>query len=98
MRAAMTPASRDRIAYLFGSDRQPGLVTRGRGQVLSHGSTNIWRLRSRPRDFVRLHVPPNFGRSAIRHDLDKVGLILNLVTDADLNPKVTDIAHRFLRG
>jgi len=86
-----------RIAYLFGSDRQSGVVRRDGGDVLSDGSTDIWKLRSTPDDFVRLHVPGNFGRVRLKPKLDGIGTVLNLVTDPDLNPNVLDMARRFLR-
>jgi hypothetical protein len=97
MAAAMNDTKLGRIAYLFGSDAQPGIVHRGGRAVVSEGNTDIWRLRSNADDFLRLHIPPNFGRISIKPTLEEVGLILNLVTDPDRNPKVLGIAERFLR-
>lgn len=88
---------RSRVAYLFGGDAQSGIV-RSSGEVLNLGSTDLWRLRSDPDDFVRIHIPGNFHRLRTRPRLDNVATILNLVTDPELNAKVLDTADRFLRG
>ncbi|MFC0306362.1 hypothetical protein ACFSTI_12280 [Rhizorhabdus histidinilytica] len=89
---------RTRVAYLFGGDAQSGLVRRSGEDVLNLGSTDIWRLRSDPENFVRLHIPGNFHRVRVRPRLDNIATILNLVTDPELNPKVLEAADRFLRG
>ncbi|KQX20930.1 MULTISPECIES: hypothetical protein [unclassified Sphingomonas] len=89
---------RTRIAHLFGSDSQSGVVQAGGGTVANEGGTDLWRLRSDPRDFVRLHIPRNFERIRARPNLDTVATVLNLVTDPELNPRVLAAASRFLRG
>ena len=94
---AFAHPARTRIAYLFGSDRQSGIVRRGGGDVWSDGNTDLWRLRTDPDDFVRLHIPANFGRAAAKPGLGTVALVLNLVTDPDVNPHVLQIAGRFLK-
>lgn len=85
-----------RLAYLFGSDHQRGIVP-GDGDVLNVGSTDLWRLRRRD-DFLRVHIPGNFPRLKARPSLSSVGAILNLITDPDLNPKVLGYAARLLQG
>jgi len=89
--------NRTRIAYLFGADDQKGVVRRNGGTVVSDGNTDIWRLRTEPEDFVRLHIPGNFDRARIKPDLGNVATVLNLVTDPELNPRVLNAASRFLR-
>lgn len=93
-----TQNGRTGIAHLFGSDTQSGVVHAGGKTVANVGGTDLWRLRSDPRDFVRLHIPRNFERIRARPNLDGVATILNLVTDPELNPKVLAAASRFLRG
>lgn len=96
--SSMPEAATPRIAYLFGSDAQSGVVHDANAPVLNDGSTDLWRLRSASGDFVRLHIPGNFDRIRAKPRLEKVTTVLNLVTDPDLNPKVLNAASRFLRG
>lgn len=93
-----SPDLRQRVAYLFGDDRHRGVTRRDEANVTSAGNTDIWQLRSSPKDFVRLHIPGNFARQRTKPSLDNVAVILNLVTDPDLNGDVLAIADRFLRG
>ncbi|WP_420137602.1 hypothetical protein [Sphingomonas sp.] len=86
-----------RIAYLFGSDRQHGRAYAGGPGMLNEGSTDIRLLRSDPDDFVRIHIPVNFGRLKLRPALGGVATILNLITDADQNPQVLQWADRVLK-
>lgn len=97
----MTSAPPDRrpaIAYLFGDDNQKGVVRDPNKAVVGSGNTDLWRLRSRAGDFIRLHIPGNFDRARAKPRLDRIATVLNLVTDPDLNPKVLDAARRLLRG
>ncbi len=91
------PQRRDRVAYLFGSDVQHGRVYAGGPGVHSAGSTDVRLLRSDPDDFVRIHVPANFGRLKRQPSFDTVGVVLNLITDPDLNPKVLNWSEKLLR-
>lgn len=93
-----TDKNRTRIAYLFGADAQSGVVRSDGGDVANAGSTDLWRLRSDPEDFVRLHIPGNFDRVRARPSLASIATVLNLVTDPELNPKVLNAAGRFLRS
>jgi hypothetical protein len=65
--------------------------------VLNEGSTDVRLLRSDPDDFVRVHIPVNFGRLRSRPSLRDVGVVLNLVTDADVNPRVLMWAEQLLK-
>ena len=90
----------DLIGYLFGSDNQAGLVRAAGGHVDSPGSTDIHNLRDagQREDFVRLHIPGNFRRIKQRPSLAKIRLVLNLITDPDINPEVLGYADQLLKG
>lgn len=90
------PANRQ-LAYLFGSDHQRGIVWPGDGDVLNIGSTDLWRLRTGDA-FIRLHIPGNFPRLRVRPMLDRVGTVLNLITDPDISPNVLGYAAQLLEG
>lgn len=88
----------DKLAYLFGADDQSGRAFSGTG-IHSPGNTDVQLLRSGdPNDFVRLHIPANFLRLKVKPSLQGVGTVLNLITDPDMNPRVLELADRFLRG
>ncbi|KRB85081.1 hypothetical protein ASE00_21620 [Sphingomonas sp. Root710] len=90
--------ARGRVAYLFGSDLQTGVVAAGTGSVASPGSTDVWNLREGDRgDFARIHIPGNFRRIKTRPSLAGIRIILNLITDPDLNPDVLHYADQFLK-
>jgi len=97
---AGTTPPRDRVSYLFGSDQQAGVVMAGGGSVDSPGSTDIHNLRyaADRDDFTRLHIPGNFRRIKARPSLARVRIILNLITDPDINPEVLGYADQFLKG
>lgn len=95
--SSMPPDNRPVIAYLFGGDAQKGVVHDPAVPVAGAGNTDLWRLRSRAGDFIRLHVPGNFDRARAKPRLLNVTTVLNLVTDPDLNPKVLDASRRLLR-
>lgn len=86
-----------RIAYLFGSDRQHGRAYAGGPGMMNEGSTDVRLLRSDPDDFLRIHIPVNFGRLKSRPALGGVATVLNLITDADQNPQVLQWAERLLK-
>lgn len=86
-----------RLAYLFGSDHQRGIVRPADGDVRNVGSTDLWRLHTDD-SFLRVHIPGNFPRLKVRPALDRVGTVLNLITDPDQNPKVLRYAAELLEG
>lgn len=94
------PPPRNRISYLFGSDKQSGVVMDAETTVESPGSTDIHNLRyaADRDDFTRIHIPGNFKRIKGRPSLEKVRIILNLVTDPDINPDVLGYADQLLKG
>ena len=96
--AAMASQPSGRVAYLFGSDRHHGRAYAGGPGLFNEGSTDVRLLRSDPDDFVRIHIPVNFGRLKGRLNLGDVDVVLNLVTDPDLNPQVLLWAERLLKS
>ena len=77
-----------RIGYLVGSDSQARIVPDGTG-VDTRGNTDLFLLRTRdPRGYGRIHITPGYFRQSFRYDLARFDVLLNLVTDADQNPKV----------
>jgi len=95
---AAAPNRPGRVAYLFGSDRQHGRTYAAGPGLLNEGSTDVRLLRSDPDNFVRVHIPVNFGRLRSRPTLRDVDVVLNLVTDADVNPRVLMWADRLLQS
>jgi glutathione synthase/RimK-type ligase-like ATP-grasp enzyme len=90
------PAAAGRVAYLFGADTHHGRAHAGGPALVNVGSTDIRLLRSEADDFVRIHIPANFGRLKARPKLSGIAVVLNLITDPDLNPRVLDWADRVL--
>jgi glutathione synthase/RimK-type ligase-like ATP-grasp enzyme len=100
-RAARAPdqGREKQIAYLYGNDDQHGLIPPGTKGISTRGQTDIWELRSGDIfDFLRIHIPANFQRLRVKPQLNRARLVLNLVTDPDINPIVLGHAHRYLKG
>jgi hypothetical protein len=86
------------IGYLAGSDFHSGLEL-GDALIDNIGSTDLHQLRTRdPREYARLHVPPDYFEQPLRYNLGQYDLLLNLVTDADLNPRVLANLARLVDG
>jgi glutathione synthase/RimK-type ligase-like ATP-grasp enzyme len=76
------------IGYLVGSD-SIGRIERDGADIDTKGNTDLFLLRTRdPRGYGRIHITPGYFRQSFRYDLSRFDLLLNLVTDADQNPKV----------
>jgi hypothetical protein len=84
------------VAYLFGDDTQSGVQQTD--DIRCRGITDIYRLRSNAEDFIRVHVPRNYLRTPVRHDMRRLSVVINLVTDADQNPRVLAAASTVLKG
>lgn len=77
-----------RIGYLVGSDAHARIVPDGTA-VDTRGNTDLFLLRTRdPEGYGRIHITPGYFHQHFRYDLAGFDLLLNLVTDADQNPKV----------
>jgi len=77
-----------RIGYLVGSDSHTRIAPDG-ADIDTRGNTDLFLLRTRdPLGYGRIHVTANYFRQQFRYDLSGFDLLLNLVTDADQNPKV----------
>ncbi len=88
-----------KLGVLFGSDNQHGKLRPGEDRRNAGGTTDIRLLQSGDGDdFVRLNIPVNFQRLKARPSLAGIGVVLNLITDADINPVVLGYAERFLKG
>lgn len=93
----MNPTEK-KLGVLFGSDGRSGQLRDGEVYRGAVGTTDIRLLQSGDReDFVRIHIPGNFLRCKGRPSLERVGSILNLITDPDLNPKVLGYARDYLK-
>jgi hypothetical protein len=87
-----------RIGYLIGADSHRG-IARGGEKVAYQGGTDIFRLRTRePKNRTWLHVTRNHFRQRIRYDLDRFDVLLNLVTDPDINPGVLEVLAKLTSG
>ena len=86
------------IGYLTGSDCHRGLAA-AEDTLSNTGSCDIYKLRSQgPRDYTRLHYPPNYFRLKVSRSLERFDVLLNLVTDPDINSKVLKVLSRVLVG
>src|ERR1043165_9469014 len=86
-----------RMGYLVGSDAQPRIAPDGT-DIDTVGNTDLFLLRTRdPKGYGRIHVTPGYFRQHVRYDLAGFDLLLNLVTDADQNPKVLANLVKLLR-
>jgi glutathione synthase/RimK-type ligase-like ATP-grasp enzyme len=85
------------IGYLVGSD-SIGRLERDGADIDTKGNTDLFLLRTRdPRGYGRIHIIPGYFRQPFRYDLAGFDLLLNLVTDADQNPKVLANLAKLLR-
>ncbi len=84
------------VAYLFGDDTQSG--QQRTDDIRCSGITDIYRLRSDPQDFTRVHVPRNYLQTPVRHDMRRLSVVINLVSDVDQNPRVLAAAATVLKG
>lgn len=87
-----------RIGYLVGSDAIGRIAPDGT-DIDTKGNTDLFLLRTRdPRGYGRIHITPGYFRQHVRYDLARFDVLLNLVTDADQNPKVLANLVKLLRG
>lgn len=86
-----------RIGYLVGSDVHARIVPDG-ADIDTKGNTDLFLLRTRdPIDYGRIQITPGYFRQRFRYDLTRFDVLLNLVTDADQNPKVLANLVKLLR-
>ena len=86
-----------RIGYLVGSD-VIGRIAPDGADLDTKGNTDLFLLRTRdPLGYGRIQVTPGYFRQQFRHDLSRFDVLLNLVTDADQNPKVLANLVKLLR-
>jgi hypothetical protein len=85
-----------KFGFLYGSHRDIG-VDRSPSPDLVDG-TDLLELNSLHVDFKGLHVPKNYFRQKVRHDLSKLDVILNLVTNPDTNDVILKNIERMLSG
>lgn len=86
-----------RIGYLVGSDALGRIAPDGT-DLDTKGNTDLFLLRTRdPRGYGRIHITPGYFRQQFRYDLAGFDVLLNLVTDADQNPKVLANLVKLLR-
>ncbi|HEV2817124.1 MAG TPA: hypothetical protein VGW40_07890 [Allosphingosinicella sp.] len=87
-----------RIGYLVGSDSHARIAPDGT-DIDTRGNTDLFLLRTRdPRGYGRIHITPNYFRQHFRYDLSRFDVLLNLVTDADQNPRVLANLVKLLRS
>ena len=85
-----------KLLHIVGSD-QPEHVSTVPGKIRIRGSTDLHLLLGKSVPFHRLHVTPNFFRRQKRPDLTGYLCLLNLITEAEHNPKVLDNMRKLLR-
>jgi len=85
------------IGYLVGSDVHARIAADGT-DIDTRGNTDLFLLRTRdPAGYGRIQITPGYFRQRFRYDLTRFDLLLNLVTDADQNPKVLANLVKLLR-
>src|SRR5688572_33413244 len=84
------------LLHIVGSD-QPEHVTAVPGKIRLRGSTDLHLLLGKSEPFHRLHVTPNFFRQKRRPDLTGYLCLLNLITEAEHNPRVLENMRKLLR-
>jgi hypothetical protein len=83
------------LLLLQGSDDAEGA---GTGSIRDKGSTDVFKLLGSlvPKD--RLRLTPQFFRRGKRPSLVQYHTVFNLITDADQNPRVLEVAERLLKN
>lgn len=85
------------IGYLVGSDVHARIAPDG-ADIDTKGNTDLFLLRTRdPAGYGRIQITPGYFRQHFRYDLERFDVLLNLVTDADQNPKVLANLVKLLR-
>jgi hypothetical protein len=85
-----------RFGYLYGSHRDVGVDARpGADRV---DGTDLLELNSLNVDLKPLHVPKNYFRQKVRHDVQSFDVLLNLVTNPDTNDVILKNIERMLAG
>lgn len=85
-----------RFGYFYGSHRHVGVDARpgphrvDGADLLALDSLNI--------DFKPIHVPKNYFRQKVRHDIKSFDVLLNLVTNPDTNDVILKNIERMLTG
>jgi hypothetical protein len=98
MSAEQLDAEIGRIAMIFGSDAQSDVQVTPGTQVTATGISDFNKLWTRNgAQQYAIHITPNYFRQPRRPRLEAFDCIINLVTDADRNPKVLEVADRLLR-
>ncbi|MBM3491599.1 MAG: hypothetical protein FJX68_14355 [Alphaproteobacteria bacterium] len=88
-----------KIGAVTGSDAIRELRFRGQHEIDVLGNNDAWRLLHEQRERLRwrrLQLTPGYFRRDGRWNLDCFDLLFNLISDADQNPRVLEIAHRLL--
>lgn len=88
------PPEGHRVFVLGGTDIRSGLIKDREEGVPIVGNNDSWRLIPENTTWSRCHVSPSYFRQGIRIDFSLCSTILNLVSDADQNPKTLRIAER----
>jgi hypothetical protein len=84
------------LLQIVGSD-QPEHVSTVPGKIRIRGSTDLHLLLGKGEPYHRLHVTPNFFRRQRRPDLTGYLCLLNLITEAEHNPRVLENMRKLLR-
>jgi hypothetical protein len=95
-------AARDRFAahrkfgFFYGSYRHERLDKNFKAERVD--GTDLLKLNSLDLDFTPIHVPKNYFRQKIRHDLSSFDLIMNLVTNPDSNETILRNIEKLVKG
>ena len=83
-----------RVFVLGGSDSVSGLVKDPSQNIPISGNNDAWRLIPKDLEWSRCHVSPSYFRQGTRINFSLCSVILNLISDADQNPRTLRIAER----
>lgn len=84
------------LLHIVGSDQAEHVRTVP-GKIRISGSTDLHLLLGKSEPYHRLHVTPNFFRQKRRADLTGYLCLLNLITEAEHNPRILEIMRKVLR-
>lgn len=85
------------LLLVFGADRDEHVRVEG-GRVVVDGASDLFRLLDPNDRFHRLHVTRSLLRNSRRPELEGYGCIVNLITEAEHNPRVLETLRKLVRG
>lgn len=90
-------SNRPPMGFIIGCDTHTTFSPASDSRMIL-GTTDILRLSQKGARYRRFHVYPNYLRSPLKHDFKGTTMIVNLVTDPDLHPRILAVSKTMLKG